>query len=71
MFGMGHRPLPWHCDESWALFSFDDDDGGDAYDSWLDYFAKVIAYENLIALRFPLTDADTFSYFDSCHSATG
>ena len=54
----------------WGLFSFNGDDGG-AYESWLDCFAKVNAFENPITLKFPLTGANTFYYFENCHSATG
>ena len=51
----------------WALFSFND---GDAYESWLESFAEVNAFENPIALKVLLTGVTSFSYFESYLPAT-
>ena len=66
---MDRQSLTWSHDGEWAIFSFNDDDGG-AYESWLDCFAKVNAYQNLIAIKVQPTGACIFYYFESYPSAT-
>jgi hypothetical protein len=68
-FDMGHRALAWQCDVRWALFSLNDGDG-DAYESWLNCFAEVNAYENPIGLKVLPTGVTSFSYFESYLPAT-